>query len=298
MSDAIGPLGKRFKVRACSHLLAVFAVIGVLTACGGGSSEGTAPDPQAQYASAVADARVALRSEISHTLTPITVQNPNLIWENGVIGSRLLVVTWIGDAGKYYQCTDPAGCSGNTVCIEGGECPTYKFDSWVTVVPEIKNFFAGTPPEALRMAQLLGLPPEAAAAGHPNEYKYLLELWVAPKDLFRPCPDTEISDTVCELGFPVDAFQTPNLSNLVRTSAGPKSGVFMTYPDWFSNQAQYSYTAGSSPYPWTRLGYTYDWGSNPPVGLSEFVVHGRKADGSAISVGVKSVKTTAAYFAK
>ena len=270
----------------------------LLVACGGGSSDVTAPDQQAQYASAVADASVALPSEISRELTPITGQNQNLIWENGVVDSRLLVVTWMGDAGKYYQCTDPAGCSGNTVCIEGGECPTYKYDSWITVVPEIKNFFANTPPEPLRIAQLLGLPPEAAIAGNPNEYKYMLELLVAPKDLFRPCPDTEISDTVCELGFPVDAFQIPDLTNLVRASAGPNYGVFMTYPDWFRNQTRYSYTPGSNPYPWTRLGYTYDWGSSLHVGLSEFVVHGRIANGSTISVGIKSVKTTVAYFAK
>lgn len=297
MNDTLRILSARFNAPAWSRLLTIFGLIGLLTACGGGSTDEPAPDLQALYASAVADASVALASEISRTLTPINGQNPNLIWEDGVVGSRLLVVTWMGDAGKYYQCTGPAGCSGNTVCIEGGECPTYKYDSWVTVVPEIKNFFANSPPEPLRIAQLLGLPPAAATPGDASEYKYMLELWVAPKDLFRPCPDTEISDTVCELGFPVDAFHTPNLTNLVRASAGPNSGVFMTYPDWFSNQSEYSYTPGSSPYPWTRLGYTYDWGSNSHIGLSEFVVHGSKVDGSTISVGIKSVKTTSAYFA-
>lgn len=288
------------KLRNCAQALLGIALVATLAACGGGSDM-TAPapvDPQAQYASAVDDARVALPSEISRTLTPINLQNPDLIWENGVVGSRLLVVSWLGDAGKYYKCTASGGCIGNTSCLEGGECPNYKYDSWVTVVPEIKKFFATTPAEPLRIAQLLGLPPEAGTAGNSREYKYMLEMWVSPQDLFRPCPDTEISDSACEISFPVDAFRSTNLGNMVAASAGPKAGVFMTYPEWFDNQTRYSYTAGASPYPWTRLGYTYDWGSSQHVGLSEFVLHGKKVDGSTIAVGIKSVKTTAEYFAK
>jgi hypothetical protein len=284
---------------ASKHLrrLTALMLIGLLAACGGGSTDPAPVDLQAQYAQAVADARVALPSEISPHLTPITLPNPDLVWENGVVGSRLLVVTWLGDAGKYYQCTATGGCSGNTVCIEGGECPTYKYDSWVTVVPEIKNLFSSATWQPMRLAQLLGLPPEAATPGHPGEYKYMLELWVAPRDLVRPCPDTEISDTTCELDFPLDAFHTPDLGNLVRTTVGPDSGEFMTYPNWFANLVRYSYTPGTNPHPWTRLGYTYDWGSSSHLGLSEFVVHGRKVDGSTISVGIKSVQTTARYFA-
>lgn len=276
-----------------------YSSICLLTACGSDTS--TPPDPapvslQSQYSSAVADTRIADSSEISRYLTPITNDNPNLVWENGVVGSRLLVVTWLGDAGRYYKCNDPAGCSGNTSCIEGGECPTYRYDSWVTVVPEIKNFFGIIVPQSLRIAQLLGLPPEAAVTGGPNEYKYMLELWVSPHDLFRPCPDTEISDTVCETNFPADSFRMLDPNNKVRATAGPEAGVFKTYSSWFKSQTRYSYTLGSSPYPWTRLGYTYDWGSSNHVGLSEFVLHGRKVDGSTISVGIRSVKTTAAYF--
>lgn len=280
-----------------ARLLSVFTFVWLLAACGGSSD----PNPvnlQEQYASAVADARTALPSEISRDLTPITSQNPNLVWENGVVGSRLLVATWLGDAGKYYKCSASGGCSGNTSCIEGGECPTYKYDSWVTVVPEIKNFFGMTQPEPLRIAQLLGLPPESAMVGNPKESKYMLEMWVAQKDLFRPCPDTEISDTTCEIDFPADSFRTPDLTNLVKATNGPDYGVFMTYPAWFANRTHYIYTLGSDPYPWTRLGYTYDWGSTNHVGLSEFVLHGAKVDGSTISVGIKSVKTTAEYFAK
>jgi hypothetical protein len=281
--------------------LAVSSFIWLLAACGSDSSVPAAPSTvnlQAQYSSAAADARTVTPAEISRYLTPITNDNPNLIWENGVAGSRLLVVTWLGDAGKYYKCSDPLGCSGNSSCIEGGECPTYKYDSWVTVVPEIRNYFGITPPQPIRIAQLLGLPPESATAGDPNEYKYMLELWVSPQDLFRPCPDTEITDTTCGTVFPTDMFRTLDPNNKVKVSAGPDNGVFKSYSSWFNDQARYSYTMGSSPYPWTRLGYTYDWSGSNHVGLSEFVIHGKKWDGSVISVGIKSVKATAEYFAQ
>ena len=45
------------------------------------------------------------------------------------------------------------------------------------------------------------------------------------------------------------------------------------------------------PYPWTRLGYTYDWGpAKSPVGLSEFVVF------KGSTVGVRKVYTNEEYF--
>jgi hypothetical protein len=281
--------------------LPIFFLLWLIAGCGSDSSTSPIPAPltlQAQYSSAVSDARTVTPAKISRYLTPINNSNPNLVWENGVVGSRLLVVTWLGDSGSIYRCTDPGGCSGNSSCKEGGECPAYGFDSWVTVVPEMKNLFSGTAPQPLRIAQLLGLPPEYAASGNPKEAKYMLELWVSPKDLFRPCPDTEISDTTCETGFPADIFRMLDLSNKVRATEGAEYGVFKSYTSWFNNRTRNIYTMGASPYPWTRLGYTYDWGSSNHVGLSEFVLHGRKADGAKISVGIRSVKTTAEYFMK
>ena len=61
------------------------------------------------------------------------------------------------------------------------------------------------------------------------------------------------------------------------------------YMSWFNNQKATSY--GADGYPWTRLGYTYDWG-NPegPIGLSEFVIR------AGATVGVDSVATNADYF--
>jgi hypothetical protein len=70
-----------------------------------------------------------------------------------------------------------------------------------------------------------------------------------------------------------------------------------TYRNWFDNRRAYVYsqTTVNGPYPWTALGYTYDWGNpNPPhFGLSEFVIN---SGTSGIPVFIKSVTWTGAYF--
>ncbi len=146
---------------------------------------------------------------------------------------RVLVVTWT----KYPESYP-----------EGKEVTTNWGDTWVTVAPELKNFIIKnnlTPADTLRVEQLLGLPSN-------NGYKSFAELWVRPQDLFRPTPDNEINDTVANLTF--------------NDSVSPE------YKTWFNNTIISLYF-GEKKYPWTRLGYTYDWG-NPrsEIGLSEFVI--------------------------
>ena len=73
---------------------------------------------------------------------------------------------------------------------------------------------------------------------------------------------------------------------------GHDQGIFMNYTGWFNNRKNYIYDnfrnyPTSSPYPWTRLGYTYDWGSATRIGLSEFIAHGRKVNGAGISVRIR-----------
>lgn len=119
------------------------------------------------------------------------------------------------------------------------------YNAWVTVAPEVQEFCqAYTGDDVLRLEQLLGLPPENGAL-------YFVEIWVSPDDLFRPAPDLEITDNTAGLEFPDD--------------------VSVEYEAWFNDLLANSY--GTDDYPWTRLGYTYDWG-NPTSeeGLSEFVI--------------------------
>ncbi len=198
-----------------------------------------------QYFIAISDAKIAEPAEIYPNLIPILETNCYLFWKD----KRVLVATWT----KYpdvYRVLD-------TLTIVRG-------DVWVTVVPEIRDWFQSNGAVAdtvLRIEQLLGLPPC-------SDYSYFIEMWVDPADLFRPAPDNEITDKICELDFP--------------------AGTDESYKQWFRNNSQHSYTP--SGYPWTRLGYTYDWGpSESEIGLSEFVIK----NGSIIIV--KSVVSTKSY---
>jgi hypothetical protein len=139
----------------------------------------------------------------------------------------------------------------------------------------------------LRIEQLLGVPPN-------NGKTKFVELWVNPGDLFRPSPDPEVTDHEADLDFPnvtspfVQMTDTPKI-----TDWDPVLNRYFeaNYVTWFNRRRNTVYTA-EVPYPWTRLGYTYDWGkkSGGHVGMSEFVVRG----GS--TVGVYAVTPNDAYF--
>jgi hypothetical protein len=202
------------------------------------------------YQNAIEDAIIAKPSEIYADLTPIVESNGNLSWQGDPGNKSMLVVTF-----TKYTSSYPVGAPVNTTWGE----------TWVTVVPEIKTFFKEhVDPNGnvtLRTLQLLGLPPN-------NTNTHFVELWASPQSLFRPTPDNDINDTVAQLTFP--------------SSATPE------YKQWFNSNILYSYFP--ERYPWTRLGYTYDWGnSNSHVGLSEFVL---KQNSTVI---VKSVTPTADY---
>jgi hypothetical protein len=283
-------------------LIIVFA-LATITGCGKSTS---AYDPQAEYNQACADAAIITPAKISKNLTAIVPENTNLVWENNVVGSRVLVVSWVDqNACNIYKC--PAGgCDPSATCKEGKECQ-YSRDTYVTLAPELKNFFKGTIPDPMRIAQLLGLPPADAT----NKVCFL-EMWVSPDNLFRPAPDPEITDSEAEIDFPGSKYSTRfrqySSTELVYADMNCDPAQcsacnqqwnecgFTSYENYIKNRKKYIYTA-ANPYPWTGLGYTYDWGNyNNHVGLSEFVVNGKKANGSKISVGIKAVTATADYF--
>lgn len=219
----------------------VFFAIGVIVGVGFSQLYVSAIQPslasslsvEQMYAQAIDDAVIAKPSEIYSELTPIVETNLNLSWRGEPGDKSVLVVTW-----TKYDSSYPVG---ETVNTKWG-------DTWITVVPEIKTFFKNhVDPSSnltLRAKQLLGLPPNSTNL-------YFVELWVNPQSLFRPTPDSEINDTVSQLTFP--------------------SSATAAYKEWFNDNIIYSYFPPG--YPWTRLGYTYDWGaSGSHVGLSEFVL--------------------------
>lgn len=262
----------------------------ILFACTDSKPPETAEtDLDLAYAMACEDASTVSPDEIVYDLTAITAWNEDLIWEDGP-GSRVLVVSWVTEkVASYYLCP-PEGCAPDDTCREGRECPEYRYDTWVTVAPELQRRFANRKPSPMRLAQILGLPP-----GDAERKAYMLEMYVRPQDLFRPCPDPEITDCQCELDFPPDLFRVFDSEALIYDDQ-EGAGFFTDYISWFTSRTDKVYTA-LYPYPWTRLGYTYDWGNtSAPFGLSEFVVHGKREDGLGIPVKINRVCRTEDYF--
>jgi hypothetical protein len=102
---------------------------------------------------------------------------------------------------------------------------------------------------------------------------FFVESWVNPNDLIRPCVDPEINAASCECD------NTP----------GHKKGS-SEYMKWYDTEKAGKYT-GQWQFPWTRLGYTYDWGKEgaDKFGVSEFVIR------PGATIEIKSITSTAAY---
>lgn len=191
------------------------------------------------YISSIDNVCPPTQHKIVKTLVAINSENKNLIHKI-IAGEDYILVLSLKNDTSYYK-------NDKTT----GKYNTGNYRMWVTAAPELKQKFNmnGTKDTLLRLKQLLGLPPVAT-------YKYFIEFWVRPQDIFRPCPDKEITDGTCNLCFPE------------KTDS--------TYMKWFNENRinRYYNCQPYDNYPWTQLGYTYDWSphNKSHVGLSEFVV--------------------------
>lgn len=220
-------------------------------------------------------------------------------WEGTPGKSRIRVAAFMDRqtyVDWYYPCMFGGQDKGGTVHPAGGEATSILARGlWVTVVPELRNFFwtrgcESCPPTRERLVQLIGLNPRRA-------YDVILEMWVNPEDLYRPTPDPEITDHKAQVAVQLD--ETINVWGLdCKKWAFPDPYLFFstdqTYQMWFAYNAATTYYNPSAPQntaPWTRLGYTCDWGSNKAkhVGASEFMIRIRpNLDGQ----GTKGVYAT------
>lgn len=205
---------------------------------------------QKQYYEALKDAAIVEENDITDNLLAITRDNPDLVWNKAK--TRVLVVTWkTRSAYENYIKNNPQ------------TSPEPNYAIWVTAAPEVKTFcqnYLRDNPMAtdhqldLRLKQYLGLPP-----GPDQKYDVFVELWVNPENIFRPCVDPEINDTKCDLNIP-DHF--PSVANI------PDYGAFYQY-------LYFNRFRGANRYPWTGIGYTYDWNKGDhqsKVGASEFIL--------------------------
>jgi hypothetical protein len=218
------------------------------------------------YWIAIRDAAEPTGREISADLIAILPEDDSLVWEGEPDDRRLLVVNWAPEDELFHQ-----GNEGGP--LTPGDVFRTNKDVWVTVVPQLRTVCRKIQPECsgsaldIRLKQLLGLPPY----DHFLRKTQFVEFWVSPSDLFRPCPDPAIIDSVCNLKPPTNV-----------------EGDRRNHKQWFDDQGERSYRLLG--YPWTQLGYTYDWG-NPrsEIGLSEFVIE------EGATVEVAKVRTTDRY---
>lgn len=197
---------------------------------------------QEDYLKAVADAAVAEPGEICYTLPAITFpgDRPGQEWTTDAGRDMILV-------GSMTNAADAEKWTPGDAFRQDDSLP------WVTLPADLEEHLRRVPHCTdslecrMRMLQMLGLPPDC-------DNDRIVFFYVAPEGLFRPSPDPEVNDNHASLHFP--------------------DSVPQHYRQWFAANITFSYHS-ATPYPWTRLGYTYDWhrGAATVQGPGEFIVH-------------------------
>lgn len=141
---------------------------------------------------------------------------------------------------------------GETVTIQWG--PVWTFTD-KEVASHGKEF--SDDPE-MRLKQLIAFAPD-------SEHSTVTGFWVDPQDVKRPAYQTD-----------------PTVGNMTNDFG---ESVDEEFKAWFDDNILWSYFYGE--YPWTRLGYTYDWADNgTEYGMTEFIVE------SGAEVKVEFTETT------
>ncbi|WP_009631349.1 hypothetical protein [Synechocystis sp. PCC 7509] len=213
---------------------------------------------------AIKDAENPTTDEISSNLWALSTNQQSKIRKTRIKDGKIefLMVTWLYvDKNKVSELSNQKG-------------KKYSFSNyvWVTAVPQVQEFchsckglavdIPGYIMLPLRLQQYLGLRLE-------NVKTHFVEMWVKEDDLFRPCVDEEIHDFSCSV-LPTNTLK--NYPGLIDRSNRDRS------------------------YPWTGLGYTYDWGNSqkPHIGASEFVIK-KTNQKKQVEVEIDSITPTEKY---
>lgn len=239
---------------------ALFVLITLGTACKKDDPTPPVETMDQRYATAITDAMVADSSEVTDTLWAITAANPNLQWKTVNGQQYVLMATFMRFPSSY-----PAGDSINTTWGDG----------WIFIPSQMKKrllpVLTATSDTILRISQLLGLPPVNSKSN-----THIATMWVPASRLFRPAGNPDITTSTA----------SPVLAN----------GLPDDYVTWFNNYIIYAYyhplqSDTDFHYPWTRMGYTYDWAPGASkVGLSEYVLRGNSG------CWVEQTTTAAGFF--
>lgn len=136
-------------------------------------------------------------------------------------------------------------------------------DTWVTIVPELQTIcrhFTGD--VAMQVRELLGLPPD-------HQIPNVVVMKVRSTDIFRPTPDPT-PWTLCPCGNPTAT--ECSFDPAVQCGNSFPKDVAPSHVQWI---AETTLSVRQTPrgFPWTHLGYTYNWKPGAdPYGTSEYVV--------------------------
>ena len=149
------------------------------------------------------------------------------------------------------------------------------FEIWVSLGEQLRAACAGAANPVPRIQRVLGLPPGPA----PDHV--VTELEVARKDLVRPCvAGHDVKTPTCEFKFPdppapgADAATLRGEYDQLRLVA---KQMWNSYRVGFDRDTQLPADERRAGYPFTGMGWSYDWGSGRPgnFGVTEFVIKPR-----------------------
>lgn len=152
-----------------------------------------------------------------------------------ITDDSMTVVSWIPEP---YRSSYPVG-----------QTVGFDWNVWVTAVPQLQERCRTAPYDSSvvyrSVQQYLGLPLAEGA-------RFIATFRVATSDLFRACADPSMTSTSCGETFP--------------------DGTSEAHRAWIATQSLTAYQRPGG-FPWTRLGYTYDWSTTATdVGAFEYVV--------------------------
>jgi hypothetical protein len=225
---------------------------------------------QVEYQAAVGEAKSTLLHVTPPPANPdiwdVSAAEKRLVW-NGEPGTGQVLVTTF-TKGAYYSSYAP------------GQTFNAGADLWVVPAPEMYTEVKALNPVGasltprLATEQYLGLPPDSKT---PNDT--VVSLWVSPSNLVRPAIDPGVDSHELVTSFPVTMQSVPltPAPTVPRDSPGPGQPATSSYASWFLEREASIFDTPGGSYPWTGLGYTYNWtpGAASVVGGSEYVIpHG------------------------
>lgn len=199
----------------------------------------------AQYENAIKDAADAMSDEIYPlVIIDSSSMNDKVVWNADT--TKVLMVT-LNNSPDVYQ-------DGAVVKLDK--------EVWVASERELYLWYKankmGVRNWSFRFNQLMGLPRNLRMT-------HFTLFWVSPKDLIRPAYVPDIKSSEMKTLFEDDLDEGSDSTN---------TDMMMWFKNWFDENRAKSYVKDGKGYPWTRLGYTYDWGArgSNKYGLSEFLV--------------------------